>query len=304
MSITHIKFLDIKAFNDDIAIGFFPGDDIIIEEKLDGANASIQYIPEEDRVAAFSHNYELSSGNDLRGFYGWVRSLDKEMIKDTLGSGLKLFGEWLVPHTVVYPEECYNKFYCFDVLDIGSGQYLPPHRVMEIANKLGIAFVPVFYSGKFTGWQDVTKYVGQTKMGGSEGEGVVVKNISNLDRSRYKAEPYTKIVSDRFKEVHRNAKPEAAVPKPQLSGEIEEAMTIITRARVEKLINKMVDEGLLPYEWNTSHMRIIMKNLPKRIYEDCMKEEPETVGSISNFGAVIPKAVTYIVRSILLERIK
>lgn len=304
MSVTHIKFLDIRSFSDDIAIGFFPGDDIIVEEKLDGANASFQYIPEEDRVAAFSHNYELDSSNDLRGFYGWVQSLDKKKIKETLGSGLKLFGEWLVPHTVVYPEECCNKFYCFDILDIGTGKYLPPDRVMEIAEKLGIEFVPVFYSGKFTGWKEVTKYVGQTKMGGTEGEGVVVKNISNLDRSRYKAEPYTKIVSERFKEVHNPSQSTENEPGIScLSPEAEAALNIVTRARVEKLINKMVDEGLLPYEWDSSHMEIIMKKLPKRVYEDCMKEEPETVKSIKNFGAIVPKIISVHVKWIILEKI-
>ena len=40
-----------------------------------------------------------------------VTELDKELIKDILGSRLILFGEWLVSHTVVYPDDKYKNAY-------------------------------------------------------------------------------------------------------------------------------------------------------------------------------------------------
>lgn len=51
------------------------------------------------------------------------QTLDKGKIKEILGDNLVLFGEWLVPHSVVYPEDKYNHMYfydCYDVIKISS----------------------------------------------------------------------------------------------------------------------------------------------------------------------------------------
>lgn len=50
--------------------------------------------------------------------------------------------------------------------------------------------------------------------------------------------------------------------------------------------NILVDEGILPENWGAKEMGIVAKNLCGRVFEDCMKEEPETVSQIENFGKV------------------
>lgn len=107
----HITYFGIKRIDAERAAQFMPGDEIIIEEKIDGANASFQYDAQCDALAAFSHHHPLDADNDLRGFYGFVQSLDKEKVREVLGSNIRLFGEWLVQHKVEYPRECYDKFY-------------------------------------------------------------------------------------------------------------------------------------------------------------------------------------------------
>ena len=47
-----------------------------------------------------------------------------------------------------------------------------------------------------------------------------------------------------------------------------------------KDINKMIDEGILPEQISPKDMGLIAKNLPKRIFEDIMKEEGTTVYSV------------------------
>jgi hypothetical protein len=48
---------------------------------------------------------------------------------------------------------------------------------------------------------------------------------------------------------------------------------IVTEARVMKLFHKLVDEGVLPENFELKDMKMVDVDLPKRVYEDCVKEE-------------------------------
>lgn len=64
------------------------------------------------------------------------------------------------------------------------------------------------------------------------------------------------------------------------------AETIVTEAKVTKLLNKFVNEGILPEDWGAKEMPIVAKNLTRAVYEDYVKEDTGTVNQISNFGKV------------------
>ena len=51
----------------------------------------------------------------------------------------------------------------------------------------------------------------------------------------------------------------------------------MTEARVRKLILKLVDEGKLQADLQPKDMGVVMKLLPRLVFEDCVKEENETV---------------------------
>ena len=63
-------------------------------------------------------------------------------------------------------------------------------------------------------------------------------------------------------------------------------MTIITERRVVKAIEKMVEDDIIPVDWDEHNLGIIAKNLPRAIYNDCIKEEPEIVAQIEGFGKI------------------
>jgi hypothetical protein len=65
---------------------------------------------------------------------------------------------------------------------------------------------------------------------------------------------------------------------------MEVMATIVTENRVRKEINKMIDEGLLPSILTERDMGIIAKNLPKRIMDDCLKEEKDIVLEAGEFA--------------------
>jgi hypothetical protein len=49
-------------------------------------------------------------------------------------------------------------------------------------------------------------------------------------------------------------------------------------------------------------MGIIAKNINKLMYEDCVKEEPDTVNAIEGFGKICGSLTMEYVREILKER--
>lgn len=207
-------------------------------------------------------------------------------------------------HTVPYPEERYNHAYFYDVYDTSTETYLPQDEVTKIIAQLGLTYVPVFYKGEFISWEECIKYVSQTQLGGEYGEGIVVKNQTRLNDPNTRSPFYLKIVGEKFTETKGQKHVKVVDPDKLKSMEENKALaeTIVTPARVEKLLNKFVDEGILPEDWGNTEMPIIAKNLTKAIYEDCVKEEPETVKKIGNFGKVANSIAMQIARGIMESR--
>ena len=105
--------------------------------------------------------------------------------------------------------------------------------------------MPTFYDGRFTSWDNILGYVGRTEMGGEYGEGIVVKNQTTLNSP--KLEFYIKIVGEKFQETKgNNAKTVDKEKLHSLEVDMNLAKTIVTVSRVAKILNKLVDESILP----------------------------------------------------------
>lgn len=277
------KYTDIERLKEKYAMAFKPGEMITVSEKIDGSNASF-----DGNLNAFSRRKVLDETNTLNGFYDFVKTLDATKVMEVLGENFIVFGEWLCKHTVKYPEDKMHKFYAFDVWNKETAQYLPWSEAKKIIAELGLNTVPIFYEGPFTSWDDINKLVGQTKMGALPcGEGQVVKSQDRLDNKSSNTPPYVKIVAAKFSEVHQS-KPHEVDPEKLAAKQAAEALatTIVTERRVQKLLEKAVDEGKLRADWDEKDLGTIAKFLCKDVYADCVKEEPETVAQIENFGKI------------------
>ena len=293
----HKKYMDIQRIKPGIEEGFEVGDYIIIQEKIDGANAAIRYDSETDSIVAQSRKNILTPTNNLRGFFEFTQRLDKQLVKETLGDNLVCFCEWLVSHTVVYPDDRYNNAYIYDVYDVSTSKYLPQDVVKTVADKLGITYVPVFYSGEFISWEHCQSFVGRTELGGDYGEGIVCKNMTKLNDENTRQPFYLKIVGEKFAETKGHKVRITDIEKlKQREEAIALTETIVTEARVVKILHKMVDDGVIPTDWGTESMNIIAKSIPRLVYEDCVKEEPEIVKQIDNFGKYAASITMSIVR--------
>lgn len=292
-------YMDIKRLQVKIAEGFEKGDHIIVQEKIDGSNFSIKYDAERDVVAAFSRKEELEVGNNLRGAWEWSQKLDKELIKKILGNNYVLFGEWLVRHTINYPADKYQNAYFFDVYDTERETYLDQNDVKNIVDKLGLNYVPVFYDGEFVSWEHLMEFVGKTDMGCEEGEGIVVKNMTKLNDPNNRFPFYTKIVGEKFVEKNKVRQVDPAKLAERERTRVL-AESIVTEARVRKLVHKLVDEGIIPEDWDEEDMKTIARNIGSAVYYDCVKEEPDVVEEVgSTFGKLGNSIAMKIVRQML-----
>ena len=298
------KYMDIERLKDKYATAFVPGENITITEKVDGANASITYNPEDDVIDAFSRRNKLGFDLTLEGFWNFSQKLDKNIIKEATENGKYIiFGEWLVKHSIRYPEDRMKHFYVFDVYNTETQEYMPWEITLQIAEFCGLETVPVFYDGKFQSWEHVNTFLGKTELGGEPtGEGIVVKSQDRLDNKSSKTPCYVKIVTKEFSEVHNPKKEHKEVDPEKLAQvqrDYETVGTVVTKRRVEKIIQKFIEDETIPRDYDEHDFGQIAKILPKALYEDCLKEEPETVQSVENFGKICAKLGMQFVRELV-----
>ena len=281
---------------------FEVGDHIVVQEKIDGANASF-CLDDDGNLLAFSRKNELNYQNTLRGFWNYVQSLDKEKFKD-LGSRI-VFGEWLVSHTVKYNADVYNNFYVFDMYDTETEQWLPQSIVKDYAETHELNYIHTLYNGEFISWEHCRSFLHSPAYGDNQ-EGIVIKNESKLNDPDIRNPFYLKIVNDSFKETkaHNHIKKVLNPQHQEEKSKAEEiAKEVVTEARVRKEIHKMIDEGILPETLQPQDMKTVAQNLPKRIYDDVVKEELERVSdTIGNqyFGKAVNAIAIGFARRIVL----
>lgn len=308
------KYMDILRLQIKFEDAFTKGEEITISEKIDGSNSSFSYDPETDSIIAFSRRQQLSPTNTLNGFWEWTQRLPKQAVAIATNYGRYiLFGEWLVKHTISYDDIFYKNFYLFDIWDTEEESWLPFEDVLAIFNGLAkstmkvmetIYMAPIFYTGPFRGWDHVNSFIGQTNLNAQPcGEGVVVKSQERLKDNDSRRPIYLKLVSEKFSEVHKDHKkpidPEELKKRETLRNY---AATVVTRRRIEKTLEKLAEDQIIPWDWNETHMGTIAKNINRLVYEDCLKEEPDTVQAIEGFGKFCGSITMDHVRTILKER--
>lgn len=278
------SFMDIQRLKEGFADDFRPGDEIVIQEKFDGSNASFRYDVETGKLVAFSRRQTLNPlDNTLSGFYNYIQSLNADEFKDY--PDYVVFGEWSgARNAIIYYPECTKKWYVFDIYDVNEQVYLQQSEVKKFAEEHGLDYINTYYVGPFISWDHVMSFMGTSAYGDIQ-EGIIVKNQTKLN------DPNTrlfvvKIVGEKFHEIKKTNHAKKVVDPKKLQERAaaqELTESIVTRRRVEKELYKMRDDGIIPADWCEKDMKTVARELPSRIYQDCIKEEPETVTEIGQF---------------------
>lgn len=278
------SFMDIQRLKEGFADDFRPGDEIVIQEKFDGSNASFRYDVETGKLVAFSRRQTLNPlDNTLSGFYNYIQSLNADEFKDY--PDYVVFGEWSgARNAIIYYPECTKKWYVFDIYDVNEQVYLQQSEVKKFAEEHGLDYINTYYVGPFS-WDHVMSFMGTSAYGDIQ-EGIIVKNQTKLNDPNTRLPFVVKIVGEKFHEIKKTNHAKKVVDPKKLQERAaaqELTESIVTRRRVEKELYKMRDDGIIPADWCEKDMKTVARELPSRIYQDCIKEEPETVTEIGQF---------------------
>ena len=164
--------------------------------KIDGTNSTLWWNGE---LQAGSRNRHLSLDEDNQGFLAWAK--EQKVFVDFFAKypDLRLFGEWLVPHTLrTYEDTAWNRFYVFDVyLD----RYLHYEVYKDYLDEFGIEYIPPICRIKNPTTERLMKQLDKNgyliQDGHGIGEGIVVKNYEY--ENKYGRQVWAKIVKNDFK---------------------------------------------------------------------------------------------------------
>ena len=262
--------------------------------KLDGSNASIWL--DDGELQAGSRKRHLTLEKDNAGFYEWVLSQRNILEYLTENPTHRLFGEWLVPHSLkTYRQDKWRNFYVFDVAidreesEIiherdGTMNYLPYEEYRIGLEKHSIEYIPpicTINNGRYDQFvNQLVKNVYLIEDGQGSGEGIVIKNYDW--KNKYNRQNWAKIVTTEFKEKHSKEFGGHVVEgKKLVEQEIAEKFT--TKALCEKVLAKIKNEAdwsskLIPRLLNTVYYDVVR--------EDCWNFVKEHKNPTINFGTL------------------
>lgn len=128
----------------------FLRDDVVIEEKVDGANLGISVSPNHTiSVQNRGAFLERPAAVQFQPLWSWLGSRSNQLIKE-LGQELILFGEWCYAvHSIRY-DRLPDWFIGFDVYDRKADSYLAADERNEMLKRLDLHPVPRVANGHFS----------------------------------------------------------------------------------------------------------------------------------------------------------
>lgn len=243
--------------------------------KIDGTNASVWL--SDGELKAGSRTRELTEEKDNAGFYAWAKQQANLLAYLQENPTHRLFGEWLVPHSLkTYKETAWRNFYVFDVaIDRRPEEithegdshltYVHYEEYKPLVEKHGINYIPPVCKITNASYEQLVnqllKNVYLIEDGKGYGEGIVIKRYDF--RNRYNRQSWAKIVTSEFKEKHAKE-----MGPPDMKGEKmvehEIAKEFVTSALVEKEYAKIALDG-----WSSK----MIPRLLNTVFYSLVKEE-------------------------------
>jgi hypothetical protein len=273
---TFRKYLHVERYGNDEVEGIELGE-VYVFPKIDGTNGSL-WMDDEGNIHAGSRNRELTPDNDNAGFYTWVLSLANinryDAVLSALPPGTRLFGEWLVPHTLkTYEDKAWRDFYVFDVAKPAENErgyeFVPYYDYAPTLDEHTINHIPpqkIIRNGRKDDFVNELEGNFYLLPDGSEpGEGIVLKNYAY--RNKYGRQHYAKLVRNEFKLQHTRTMGAPVLSRPEL---IEQAIaeSTVTKVLVDKTMAKIqTSEGTgwksqyIPRLLGTVHHDVITEEL-------------------------------------------
>lgn len=269
---TFKKYQHIERFGNDEVQGIELGE-VFVFPKLDGTNSSLWV--EELTVLGLtanilkggSRNRELSLDNDNAGFLTFTSDDERYRMFFESYPHLRLYGEWLVPHTLkTYREDAWRKFWIFDVYNDETEQYLSYEIYKPLLDQFGLDYIPPLAKIKNGSYENFIHVVNQNnffiKDGEGIGEGIVIKNYDYYNK--FGNQIWAKIITSEFKEKHHRE-----MGCPETEGKMVEE-EIVDAYLTDGLVHKTYAKVQVLHDgWTSKYI----PELLERCYYDLVNEE-------------------------------
>jgi hypothetical protein len=136
---------------------------LVVEEKMDGANAAISFTPD-GKLLLQSRGHYLTGGareKHFNLFKQWAHT-HAHTLWTVLGEHYIMYGEWLYARHTIFYNHLPHYFMEFDILDKTSRQFLSTARRHEMLAGLPIAPVKVLKAGPFVSISRLVELVGNS----------------------------------------------------------------------------------------------------------------------------------------------
>lgn len=188
----HIEGSRLQAGDEDLdAIPFaaIKGRNVVVEEKLDGANSGISF-SSKDELLIQSRGHFLTGGAREKHFNllkTWANS-NTSPLHQLLGARYIAYGEWLYAKHTIFYDALPHYWLEFDVFDKELQQFLSTDRRMELLNRASVpvSSVPVLFRGKLDSLDQLRKLVSRSNFITDESSNHLVEacRSRNLDTRR------------------------------------------------------------------------------------------------------------------------
>jgi hypothetical protein len=133
---------------------------LVVEEKLDGANAALSF--QHGELMLQSRGHYLTGGYRERHFalFKTWAACHQQALHERLGDRYVVYGEWLYAKHTVFYDRLPHYFLEFDVLDTAGGNFLSTEARRELLRALPLCSVPVLHEGIAPSLQQLWEMIG------------------------------------------------------------------------------------------------------------------------------------------------
>ena len=267
------KFPKVKYPGDSKTDGILE-DDVVVTEKLDGANFRFRFTQDGLEVGTRNHSFDVTDPNIPKAFnhaIEYLQNLPEETVDILTGKGT-LFGESMHRHSIDYDNIDWHiphkgsphvpleadtpNVLVFDWYNDETEEWADWRQFERLVADTALETAPIIEKGRPG---DLDLDVPEESVFGGPPEGIVVRRFDGTIRA--------KKVREDFKEQHKQPK-ETTKAQSEAGSFVAE---YVTDARIEKVAHKLVDRG----EYEELEMPM-MEDLPEAVLKDALEESNRT----------------------------
>ena len=133
---------------------------IVVEEKVDGANSAVSFSAE-GKLQLQSRGHYLTGGPreaHFAQFKTWAHC-HQSSLRQVLADRYIMYGEWCYARHTIFYDQLPHYFLEFDVLDQRDERFLSTPERHQLLSTLPVSSVPVLFSGKLRKTEQLTELV-------------------------------------------------------------------------------------------------------------------------------------------------